>query len=232
MKMGYSFSLVCWPRVENIVVGQSPQSLHKDYEINSYNASRKTELPFPILQQIIKAYKFWEATSFPAPSYRIGISAAVVDWIFPLKMLLEYVFNTRDAAMVVFSFTLSRLRDYAVANLLNRMVTYSSSLFSLRMRYRIGKIKDLEPLLSSYRIGHDISSPFDLFCLWEEKWTGTDEFLDWNASVLQFKMVPLLEHWIAAYKLLANPFWLVAAFLIIPFALGPILHRGFMDVPL
>lgn len=132
--------------------------------------------PFPNQRQILKAYKTRESSSFPSPSLRAGISAAIVYSIYQLGMRSSYAFTILDVSIVVFAFTLSGLSNYTVDNLLDRLVPCSPSLISMRFSYWKGRAAGLEPPITYYRISEENPSPIDLLCRCKQKHSGHRRF--------------------------------------------------------
>lgn len=93
----------------------------------------------PMVKHAVGAYKSWEETAFPAPSRRLGLSAAILKEIWTLGMQTVDLATLRDAAMVVFSYVMSGLRDSSVVSIESNLAALTAAKLQVQLSYVKGK---------------------------------------------------------------------------------------------
>jgi hypothetical protein len=120
---------------------------------------------YPMVRHAVSAYQWWEETAFPAASRRMGLPAHVVQRIYLLGMVAVAPSVVRDAAMVVFAYIFSGLRDSSVVSLATSDVELTDSSVRARLSYVKGRPASQE-LPVEYIGGAD--SPLALIRRWAD----------------------------------------------------------------
>jgi hypothetical protein len=97
-----------------------------------------------MIKHVISAYKWWEETAFPAPSRRLGLSARVLKKIYNVGMSSADIPVVRDAAMVIFAYVLSGLRDSSVVSIAAADVEVTDCCVRARLSYVKGRTASRE----------------------------------------------------------------------------------------
>jgi hypothetical protein len=130
-----------------------------------------------MIKHVISAYKWWEETTFPVPSRRLGLPARILKQIYEVGISSAETSVVRDAAMVIFAYVLSSLRDSSVVSIAAADVEVTDCCVRARLSYVKGRPASREQPVEYTGDLLDPSPFFDVGCQCENPTYGASPCL-------------------------------------------------------